>query len=44
MIDARDVFGLMFRLRGSISRGRHGLLNGSLFGHARAGTKHVIDQ
>lgn len=39
MIDAGDVFGLMFRLRGGISRGRHGLLHPGLFAHAHAGTK-----
>lgn len=39
MINAEDVFGLMFRLRGSLSRNQHGMLHEGLFSRAHAGTK-----
>ena len=39
MISAEDVFGLIFRLRGSLSRNQHGMLHEGLFTRAHAGTK-----
>lgn len=39
MIYSEDVFGLMFRLRGSLSRNQHGMLHEGLFSRANAGTK-----
>lgn len=42
MINAEDVFGLMFRLRGSLSRNQHGMLHEGLFSRAHAGTKVLV--
>ena len=44
MLARVDVFRLMFRLRGGIARGRHGLLHPALFAHAHAGTKHAVER
>lgn len=43
MINAEDVFGLMFRLRCSLSRNQHGMLHEGLFSRAHAGTKVTLE-
>lgn len=43
MINAEDVFGLMFRLRCSLSRNQHGMLHEGLFSRAHAGTKVSLE-
>ncbi|CBN75175.1 conserved unknown protein [Ectocarpus siliculosus] len=44
MINAEDVFGLMFRLRCSLSRNQHGMLHEGLFSRAHAGTKVLVER
>lgn len=39
----RDIFELMFVLRGGISRNKFGLLHEGLFSKARAGTKVLVE-
>jgi NTE family protein len=43
MIDDGNVFDLMFRLRGGLSRDQYGIQNKQLFMHASAGTKHLVE-
>ncbi|KAG5189830.1 acyl transferase/acyl hydrolase/lysophospholipase [Tribonema minus] len=43
MMQRQDVFGLMFRLRGSLSRSQHGMLHEGLFSRAHAGTKILVE-
>jgi TAG lipase / steryl ester hydrolase / phospholipase A2 / LPA acyltransferase len=43
MMQRQDVFGLMFRLRGSLSRNQHGMLHEGLFSRAHAGTKILVE-
>lgn len=40
----RDTFGLMFRLRGALSRGQYGLLHEGLYSRAYSGAKRLIQQ
>lgn len=44
MMNSEDVFGLMFRLRGSLSRNQHGMLHEGLFSRAHAGTKVLVER
>ncbi|CAM9431088.1 unnamed protein product [Phaeothamnion confervicola] len=43
MIQREDVFALMFTLRGSLSRNKHGVLHEGLFSRAHAGTKLLVE-
>lgn len=42
MIKSEDVFNLMFRLRGGLSRDQYGMQQEGLFTHASAGTKLIV--
>ena len=44
MMESNDLFRVMFRLRGSVARGRHGLMNEALYSRARAGTKWLVGE
>jgi hypothetical protein len=39
---SRDTFGLMFRLRGALSRDQYGLLHEGLYSRAYSGTKRLV--
>ena len=42
MIKKKDIFSLIFRLRGGISRDKFGVQSGSLYTRALSGTKNII--
>ncbi|CAM9458445.1 unnamed protein product [Chrysoparadoxa australica] len=44
LMRTNDVFGLMFRLRGSLRRSAHGMLHEGLFSRAHAGTKLQVER
>ena len=44
MMEHGDVFDLMFRLRGGLSRDQFGLQHPGLFTKAQAGTKLIIEK
>lgn len=44
MISRGDVFDLMFRLRGGLSRDQFGVLHDGLYTRAMAGTKLIVEK
>lgn len=44
MIDNKDIFNLMFRLRGGIARDQFGMQHEGLFSRALAGTKKLVEE
>lgn len=44
MLDRGDVFDLMFRIRGALSRDQFGIQHERLFTRALGGTKHLIEE
>ena len=44
MIERKQVFDLMFRLRGGLARDQHGMQHEGLFTLAKAGTKHIVER
>jgi hypothetical protein len=44
LITKGDVFNLIFRLRGSLTRAQFGMLHDGLFSHAFAGTKLLVEE
>eukprot|EP01084_Bolivina_argentea_P120172 212994_1 len=43
MIHKNDIFRLIFKLRGGLSRSQHGMLHEGLFSRAHAGTKLLVE-
>lgn len=41
---SRDIFGLMYRLRGALARDQYGLLHDGLYSLAKSGTKQLVKQ
>lgn len=44
MLARRDIFNLMFRLRGSLAREQFGMQHEGLFSRALGGTKHLVEK
>jgi TAG lipase/steryl ester hydrolase/phospholipase A2/LPA acyltransferase len=44
MMGKRDIFNLMFRIRGGLSREQFGMQHEGLFSRSSAGTKHLVEQ
>ena len=44
MIKNKDVFDLIFRLRGGLARDQYGMQHEGLFAHAAAGTKNIVEE
>jgi hypothetical protein len=43
MVKSKDIFNLMFRLRGGLSRDQFGVQNDGLYSLCAAGTKHIVE-
>eukprot|EP00618_Florenciella_parvula_P012708 CAMPEP_0119487064 /NCGR_PEP_ID=MMETSP1344-20130328/13249_1 /TAXON_ID=236787 /ORGANISM="Florenciella parvula, Strain CCMP2471" /LENGTH=839 /DNA_ID=CAMNT_0007521875 /DNA_START=134 /DNA_END=2653 /DNA_ORIENTATION=+ len=44
MMERKDIFSLMFRIRGGLARHQHGLLHENLFSVAQSGTKKIVEK
>ncbi len=44
MLRRGDIFNLIFRMRGGLSRDQFGVQHEGLFSYALSGTKHIIDE
>ena len=44
MVDNKDIFNLMFRLRGGLARDMYGMQHEGLFSRSRVGTKLLVEE